>query len=112
MCVCQSDFPVDKHVTLSNYHKDRCEQDLCNGNSDVNGQILAQPKPVVPEVVAPTEPEVVVPPVVPVVQPEEPVVEEVVTEAPEAEEEETPDFEPGMNCIHKIDTRHSDILTA
>lgn len=94
MCVCQSDFPVDKHVTLDNYHKARCEQDLCNGNSDVSGEIMTPPKPVEPEVVVPTEPEVVVPPVVAVT--EHAVVEEVVTEAPETEDEEeeaTPDFE-------------------
>jgi len=82
MCVCQRDFPVSDHVTLSNYYKSRCVDDLCNtGSTDVPA-VVVQPQP--------SEPEVVVPPVVVVEEPEV-VEEEVVDETPE---EETPDFLP------------------
>ena len=33
MCVCQQDFPVADHVTLSNYQKARCAGDLCTDYS-------------------------------------------------------------------------------
>ena len=93
VCVCQRDFPVGDHVTLSNYHKSRCVDDLCNTEGN-NAPTAVQPQP--------SQPDIVVPPVVVVEEPE--VVEEVIDETPE---EETPDFLPGRNAGNDCNTKKS-----
>ena len=68
MCVCQQDFPVADHVTLSNYQKTCCDGELCTEYStDLHEPTEPEPEIIVPPTVAvEEEPELV----------EEPAVEE------------------------------------